>query len=363
MTAADPPVAPAALSQFLDEQLGGGPVPATLESLPGGGSCEVFALERGDQRWILRRAPAHANTKRAHDVLREYRILHAIHGCEVRVPRPIVSCDEPRVFDRPFYVMERVEGVPVRGSIPAAWVAAPDTQARAVEELIDALVEVHAVDWRAVGLGDLGKAEGFLERQVERWLAQLASYQGRDLPAAHELARWLDAHRPEGQSPTLFHGDYKLDNVLFTEDAPPRALAVVDWEMGTIGDPLIDLAWALIFHPVGGTMPLGTAGPEKFDLDRIPSPDAMVERYAQRSGRDVSAIDWYHVFARWKAAIVLEGSFAKWQRGESDKPVHEWFGPQADLLLESATGLVRSAAPTSNRLAPGGASTDQGAVP
>jgi aminoglycoside phosphotransferase (APT) family kinase protein len=336
-TAAAP--APAPLAAFLDAELGGH-VAATLEALPGGGSCEVFALDRGDSSWILRRAPAHANTRRAHDVLREHRILRALDGCAVRVPEAVVACDDPEVFDRPFYVMERIDGVPVRGAIPPAWVAAPDTQHRAVEELIDALVEVHAVDWRAVGLDDLGKPEGFLERQVERWLAQLASYQGRDLPAAHELAKWLDDNRPVGASATLFHGDYKLDNVLFAPDAPPRALAVVDWEMATIGGPLVDLAWALIFHPVGGTMPLGTAGPEKFDLSRMPPPEAMVERYAEGSGRDVAAIDWYHVFARWKGAIVLEGSFAKWQRGESDKPVHEWFGPQADLLLQSATDLV-----------------------
>jgi aminoglycoside phosphotransferase (APT) family kinase protein len=336
------PPAPAALEAFLDGELGGR-VPATLLALPGGGSCEVFALDRGDSAWILRRAPAHANTKRAHDVLREHRILRALDGCAVRVPRAVVACADPEVFERPFYVMERIDGVPVRGAIPAAWVAARETQHRAVEELIDALVEVHAVDWRAVGLDDLGRPEGFLERQVERWLAQLASYNGRDLPAAHELAGWLDRNRPVGQAATLFHGDYKLDNVLFAPDAPPRVLAVVDWEMATIGDPLVDLAWALIFHPVGGTMPLGTAGPDKFDLDRIPPPEAMVERYAERSGRDVSAVDWYHVFARWKGAIVLEGSFAKWQRGESDKPVHEWFGPQADLLLQSATALVERA--------------------
>jgi aminoglycoside phosphotransferase (APT) family kinase protein len=337
----------ASLAAFLDDQLGGHE-PITLEPLPGGGSCEVFSLDRGGRRWVLRRPPAHANTKRAHDVLREYRILHAIHSpaerrSAVRVPEPIVACSDASVFGAPFYVMERVDGEPVRGGIPAAWTADPGSQHRAVEELIDALVEVHAVDWQGVGLADLGHAEGFLERQVQRWLAQLASYGGRDLPAAHEIARWLEERRPTGQAPTLFHGDYKLDNVLFAPEAPPRLLAVVDWEMATIGDPLIDLAWALIFHPVGGTMPLGTAGPDTFALDRIPPPEAMVARYADRSGRDLSAIDWYHVFARWKGAIVLEGSFAKWQRGESDKAVHERFGPQADLLLESAAALVAGA--------------------
>lgn len=330
-----------ALAAFLDEQLGDHQ-PIAVEAMTGGGSCEVFSLDRGDDHWVLRRAPEHANASRAHDVLREHRILAALEGAAVRVPRPIIACDDTRIFATPFYVMERIDGVPVRNGIPAAWADAPETQHRAVEELIDALVEVHAVDWRAVGLTDLGRAEGFLERQVERWLAQLASYGGRDLPAAHDIGRWLDAHRPAGQAPTLFHGDYKLDNVLYATDAPPRLLAVVDWEMGTIGDPLIDLAWALIFHPVGGTMPLGTSGPHTFALDHLPSAEAMVARYAERSGRDVSSINWYHVFSRWKGAIVLEGSFAKWQRGESNKAVHEHFGSQTDRLLLSAAALIEA---------------------
>ena len=134
-----------------------------------------------------------------------------------------------------------------------------------------------------------------------------------------------------------------MDNVLFAPTSPPHLLAVVDWEMATIGDPLIDLAWSLIFHPVGGTMPLGMAGPHTFAIDQLPSADAMVTRYADRSGRDLSAMGWYHVFARWKGAIVLEGSHAKWQRGESANPVHEWFGRQADKLLSSAAELVEHA--------------------
>ena len=332
----------AALVRFLDDALGDR-APVTLTPMTGGGSCEVFALERGGERWVLRRAPAHANTTRAHDVLREHRILVALENTAVRVPRPIVACADLAVFGTPFYVMTRVDGVPVRGGIPETWVASPQTQGRAVEELIDALVEVHALDWRAVGLTDLGHAEGFLERQVERWLAQLASYGGRDLQAVHDLAGWLDEHRPVGQEPTLFHGDYKLDNVLFAPTSPPHLLAVVDWEMATIGDPLIDLAWSLIFHPVGGTMPLGMAGPHTFAIEQLPSADAMVTRYGDRSGRDLSAMGWYHVFARWKGAIVLEGSHAKWQRGDSVNPVHEWFGRQADKLLSSAAELVERA--------------------
>ena len=330
----------ATLTAFLDDELGGHE-PLRVEPMVGGGSCEIFAVDRPYERLVLRRAPAHASSSTAHDVLREHRILAAIADQGVRIATPRAACDDPSVFGSPFYVMARIDGVPVRGGIPEAWVAEPATQPGAVTELIDALVEIHSVDWRAVGLDDLGHPEHFLERQVGRWLAQLESYGGRDLPIAHEIGTWLDQHRPPEQPPALFHGDYKLDNVLFATDAPPRLLAVVDWEMASIGDPLVDLAWALIFLPApGATMPLGVHGEHTFSLDAMPSSSDMVRRYAERSGRDVDAMDWYHVFARWKLAIVLEGSYAKFVRGESSKPIHEMFGHQADVLLASAAELV-----------------------
>jgi aminoglycoside phosphotransferase (APT) family kinase protein len=330
----------ASLAAFLDEQLGGHE-PLRVDPMAGGGSCEVFAVERAGERWVLRRAPRHVSSATAHDVLREHRILAAVADAGVRIARPVVGCGDPAVFGAPFYVMQRIDGVPVRGDIPEAWSAQPATQGRAVEELVDALAEIHAVDWRAVGLGDLGHPEAFLERQVGRWLSQLASYGGRPLPVATDLGAWLEERRPPEQPAALFHGDYKLDNVLFATDAPPRLLAVVDWEMASIGDPLVDLAWAMIFHPEpGATMPLGVHGEHRFDVAAMPSSDAMIARYAERSGRDVSAIEWYHVFARWKLAIVLEGSYAKFVRGESNKPVHEYFGRQADVLLASAAELA-----------------------
>ena len=220
-------------------------------------------------------------------------------------------------------------------------------------ELVDALIDIHAVDWQRCGLGHLARPERYLERQVERWLSQLRSYSARPLPQAVSVGAWLDATRPPDQAPALFHGDYKLDNVLFAAEAPPRLLAVVDWEMASIGDPLVDLAWALIFHPGEGTMRLGMAKSPTFALGHLPSGDALVERYAAASGRDVSAIGWYHVFSRWKLAIVLEGSHAKFQRGESNKPVHEYFGRQADILLDSASDLTGHVSPTRSVRPPG----------
>jgi aminoglycoside phosphotransferase (APT) family kinase protein len=328
------------LEHFLDEVLGDR-IPINVTPMAGGGSCEVFALDRGPARWVLRRSPRHASSSTAHDVVREFRILDAIKDEPVSIARPIVSCDDPEVFGSPFYVMERIDGRPIRQGVPGGWAVAPETHGRALEELIDALVMIHAVDWRTCGLSDMAPGADYLSRQLARWLTQLDSYGGRDLPAARQISDWLHAHRPGDRPSTLCHGDYKLDNVLFGPDAPPRLLAVVDWEMAAIGDPLVDLAWALIFHPgPEGTMRLGMAKQPTFDVSHLPGRAQLVDRYATRSGRDTSTIAWYDVFARWKLAIVLEGSYAKFLRGLSDKPIHAHFGSQVDLLLGSAMTLI-----------------------
>jgi aminoglycoside phosphotransferase (APT) family kinase protein len=328
------------LREFLDSRLGDSSA-IVVEAMVGGGSCDIFGVQRGGDRWVLRRAPRHASSATAHDVLREFRILDAIKDEAVPIARPVLACDDPDVFGAPFYVMARIDGVPVRADIPSAWTANPQEQSQALDQLFDALVAIHAVDWRQRGLGDLAHSGPYLARQVDRWMSQLDSYDSRPLPSAARVATWLDEHRPVDQVPTLAHGDYKLDNVLFAPHAPPQLLAVVDWEMASIGDPLIDVAWAMIFHPgPEGTIPLGVSTSPGFDRSQLPTRSSLIARYAERSGRDVDGIDWYHVFARWKLAIVLEGSYAKFLRGESKKSVHEFFGKQTDVLLESAIRIV-----------------------
>ncbi len=333
------------LSAWLDDRLGAA-APIEVEAMKGGGSCEIFSVRRGDAHWVLRRAPARASSSTAHDVLREFRILDAIKDENVRIARPILACDDLAVAGTPFYLMEHVPGVPIRMTLPPAYADSSEAQGRALTELVDALAELHVVDWRRCGLGDLGKSEGYLARQVPRWIAQLGSYRCRELPAVDAVAQWLAERLPAEQPPALCHGDYKLDNVLYSLDLPARALAVVDWEMASIGDPLVDLAWALIFLPQeGNPLALGAAGqPGGFRLAGLPSEAELVSRYAARSGRDVAALDWYRVFSPWKLAIVLEGSFAKWRSGNSSNPLHEHFGSMADRLLARAEGLIAGGA-------------------
>lgn len=331
----------AKLAAWLDATQGGAR-PIEVEPLRGGGSCEIFSVQRGSDHWVLRRAPAHASSETAHDVLREFRILHAIRNEPVRIARPIAACDDPAVAGAPFYLMQFVDGVPIRGVLPPAYRDSVEAQAAALVDHIDALAELHAVDWRTCGLDALGKSEGYLGRQIPRWLAQLDRYRGRELPQARRLADWLAERLPAERPPALCHGDYKLDNLLFSRTLPARALAIVDWEMAAIGDPLVDLAWTLIFLPQpGNPLALGAAGqPGGFGLEGLPTEAELVERYAMRSGRDVSRLDWYRVFSPWKLAIVLEGSHAKHLRGESSNPVHAHFGAMADRLLARAAALV-----------------------
>ncbi len=332
------------LQRFLDDALGGSEA-ITVAPLSGGGSCEAFTIDRGPERWVLRRAPRHANVAGAHDVLREYKILDAIKDEPVAIARPVVACEDSAVFGAPFFVMQRVDGSAILTHVPVEWAATPAVQGRALEELVDALVAIHAVDWRACGLGDLAHSGDYLAHQITRWLDQLASYESRELPAAMRVAEWLGAHRPPEQPSALCHGDYKLDNVLFAPESPPRLAAVVDWEMAGIGDPLVDLAWALIFHPgAEGTIRLGTSKAPAFNVESLPDRRQCIDRYGRASGRDTGAIGWYDVFARWKLAIALEGSYAKFLRGQSDKPLHEFFGMQADLLLEAAEDLIENGA-------------------
>jgi aminoglycoside phosphotransferase (APT) family kinase protein len=330
------------LRSWLDGELGGS-VEIEVEALAGGGSCEIFSIRRGAEHWVLRRAPVRASSSTAHDVLREHRILDAIKDEDVRIARPIVACADPEVAGSPFYIMEFVDGVPIRHALPEVFSDSPSDQSLALTELIDALVEVHGVDWRARGLDGLGKPERYLERQVPRWLSQLDSYRCRELPEVDDIASWLSENLPTEQPPALVHGDYKLDNVLYARMRPAQILAVVDWEMASIGDPLVDLAWALIFLPEeGNALSLGAAGqPGGFQLPGLPTRSELIERYVAGTGRDVRALDWYNVFSPWKLAIVLEGSNAKLLRGESKNPAHKLFGPLVDMLLARAAKLVK----------------------
>jgi aminoglycoside phosphotransferase (APT) family kinase protein len=296
--------------------------PFQVERHRAGHSNETFFVRRSGQEWVLRRPPRGAFLPTAHDVLREHRVLVALADTPVRAPRPVLACADEAVLGAPFYLMERVEGVVVRDRLPSFL----DEAGRAAigAELVDALAELHAVDWLASGLEGWGKPSGYLERQVRRWAGQLqlATRYTRPLPDLVRVADWLSETVPPSPGSTIVHGDYKLDNVVLAPDRPVRVVAILDWEMATIGDPLADLGYLLSCWREEGDPPDPVLA-DQLELTRqpgFPSRAELVARYRERTGRATSDLTWYVVLATWKLAILLEGSYARHLAGMTDDP-------------------------------------------
>jgi aminoglycoside phosphotransferase (APT) family kinase protein len=291
--------------------------PLTVERITTGHSNEVFRVERGGHAWALRRPPRTPLSPTAHDMAREFRLISAFrtHDAAVPVPTPVALCTDPGVIGAPFYLMQLLDGIVVRGRVPSVFDCDASTRRELAFAMMDALAGVHAFDWRAGGLEGFGRPDGYLARQVPRWLGQLDRYRTRDLPEVDEAGKWLEANTPEMQAPTVIHGDYKLDNLMFEPSLPVRVQAVVDWEQSTIADPLVDLGWVLglWMEPGEGSgltgSPLGADAPTRQEL---------IDRYVAKTGRDVTNLAFYIVLGLFKLACVMEGSYARFKAGTSD---------------------------------------------
>ena len=299
--------------------------PLTLTRITTGHSNEVFSVERGALTAVLRRPPRTPLSPTAHDMAREFRVLQALCGSPgwhthspVPVPAPIACCTDVDVIGAPFYLMHRVDGVVVREALPAAFAGEPDAARACGFALVDALAGVHAFDWQRGGLDGFGRPDGYLERQVPRWLGQLARYKTRPLPEVDEAGKWLAARVPPAQAPGVIHGDYKLDNVMLAPGLPVELVAVVDWEQSTIGDPLVDLGWLLgLWTQPGDAAAVGGATPFAGRTD-VPSRRELLDRYADDTDRDLTHVNYYCVLGLFKLACVMEGSFARFRADTSD---------------------------------------------
>ena len=254
-------------------------------------------------------------------MLREARLLTAVEHADVRTPRVLLACDDESVIGAPFYVMERVEGDVIASALPPR-LDAEDERRRIGEELVDALIEVHAVDWEACGLEGYGKPTGYLERQLRRFGGLWEHNKTRELPVLDDLTAWLAEHRPESGPATIVHGDYRLGNVMFAPGTPARLSSIFDWELATIGDPLADVGYLIATWGQAGDAetPFAALG----GLTRgagFPTRDELVARYEAGSGRSMSNVRWYMTLALWKSAIFLEGSYKRPPRGHDRRPV------------------------------------------
>lgn len=322
------------LQKWMDERdLPGRGEPLEASFISGGASNEIFELKRGEHRLALRRPPRKVPKGRNETMLREYRVLHALRDTDVPHTHAYAVCEDTELLGAAFYIMGFVDGWSPM-NMGDTWPAPFDTDFEARKglayELVDAIAKLGQVDWRAAGLEGFGKPEGFLERQVDRWMHHLKGFQFRELPGLDIAAEWLRAHTPTSFRPGIIHGDYQFANVMFERGAPARMAAIVDWEMATVGDPLLDLAWVLMTWPDPGE----DRSQGYVDYEGMPTRDELMHRYASSSGLPVDEMDYYIVLARFKMACVLEGGYARFVQGGADNPKMEAFG---DVVLDMAS--------------------------
>jgi len=309
--------------------------------ISGGSQNEIYELRRGGLHCAMRIPPPTAPADRDNGIVREWRIIEALTGTDVPHTEAIAVCTDGSVLGRTFYLMAFVDGwspMEARGQWPAPFDRDLDSRRGLGFELVEGCALLSKVDWQAKGLQDLGRPDGFHERQVDRWTSFLERIKGRDLPGFDEAAAWLRAHKPLDYIPGLMHGDYQFANVMFYNGAPARLAAIVDWEMGTVGDPKLDLAWVVQSWPEDTSGSDGTVG-GYVDMTGLPTRAEVLNHYAKVSGRQVDDIDYYCVLAKWKLAVVLEQGY---QRSKG-QPSLQAFGP---IVLELMRGAAELAATT-----------------
>lgn len=334
-----------AVRAWMDGQsLGSGPL-TDVRPITGGTQNVMLRFDRDGRDYVLRRGPLHLRPRSNDVIARETRVLDALAGTDVPHARLIAACLDTEVMGGAvFYLMEPLDGFCASVELPALHAADADVRHAMGLRMVDALARLGAVDHAAVGLSDFGRPEGFHERQVPRWQAELASYDalqgypGADIGNVDAVAAWLDLHRPRDWQPGLMHGDYHASNVMFSR-AGPDVVAVVDWEMCTVGDPLLDLGWLLATWQLPG-------GPSEFGghLARaggLATPEELLARYAHQSPRSVEGIEWYVVLACFKLGIILEGTHARSLAGKAPLEIGEQLHRTTLRLFERAEDLIR----------------------
>jgi aminoglycoside phosphotransferase (APT) family kinase protein len=328
----------ARLGRYLDSALGGLDGPLAAELIAGGRSNLTYRLTDGRRRWVLRRPPLAHVLPTAHDMAREFRVIGALARTTVPVPEAVHLCTDPEVVGAPFYLMAEVDGVVLRGRREYATVP-PGAGAPIGAALVDVLADLHEVDPAAVGLADFGRPEGYLARQVARWWRQWEGSATRDLPVVAEVRDELARRLPASTATGIVHGDYRLDNVML-DASHERVVAVLDWEMATLGDPLTDVGMLFVYTDLvdRGTSPL-TPTPDP--ALGFPGAHALLERYAERREVDLDGIDWYVAFGYFKLAVICEGVHARFLQGKTVGTGFDRIGSVVPALVDLAAQTLR----------------------
>jgi aminoglycoside phosphotransferase (APT) family kinase protein len=313
------------------------PSDLSAEHVGDGHSNVTFVLSTGV---VLRRPPRGPLPPSAHDVLREARLLGALEPTPVRAPGVLAVCEDLEVIGSPFYVMEQIRGEVITTSIPDA-LDNPEQRNKIADELIDAVVELHAVDWTTIGLEGFGKPTGYLERQLRRFIGLWEINRTREIEEVETVGNWLRDNMPESPPATIVHGDYRLGNTMFADATPARLKAIFDWEMATIGDPLADLGYMMV-HWIRPGDRVGYFNLQSVtERDGFPERAEMIARYEQRSGRSMQALNWYVTLALWKAIVFMEGNYKRAISGATDDPYLKSFGEGVLELARRALDVSR----------------------
>ncbi|HLH00285.1 MAG TPA: phosphotransferase family protein [Bryobacteraceae bacterium] len=309
-----------------------------IEQFPGGHSNLTYLLRTPAREYVLRRGPLGPVAPKAHDMAREYKVLKAVHPFFPPAPEVFHLCEDPSIIGAIFFIMERRHGIVVRDRVPPELAVFPDYPRRVSRGFVDCLVALHSIDIVQHGLVALGKPEGFLERQVRGWFERWNRAKTEEIPLMDRIIQWLTDRLPASPPPTLVHNDFKLDNVMLNLQDPGRIEAVLDWEMATVGDPLVDLGlilcyWAQPSDP-GGTKASITAQPGWFTRGEL------IGRYAEKTGRDMSLISYYEVFAIFKLAVVLQQIYVRFHRGQTQDERFRHFDKRVHNLIDQAAALI-----------------------
>ncbi|MAT96625.1 MAG: phosphotransferase family protein [Anaerolineaceae bacterium] len=335
----------AKVAGYLRGKLPGSENELNVRQFGGGAANLTYLLDYGSHEYVLRRPPLGPVAKSAHDMAREYKVLSVLHQALPTAPRAFLYCADTDLIGADFFVMERRKGVVVRQTMPPQFADMPDAPRRMSEALVDALALFHAVDYAALGLSDLGKPEGFIERQVEGWYKRWRAarqFEGAEaVPEMDDAYTWLKENMPRSTKFSLVHNDYKLDNVMLASDDPGRLVAIFDWDMCTLGDPMTDLGALLCYwtEPTDPAYLQGIARMPPADLGFLTRRE-LVERYAAKSGRSIQNIHYYHTLGLFRLTVILAQIYIRFVRGQTQDQRFAAFGPMIPLMAKAAVDMM-----------------------
>lgn len=333
----------AKLEPFLRSHLSGEGQGITARQFPSGHSNLTYLITLGEREMVLRRPPFGTKVKSAHDMGREFRVLSKLHNAYPLAPAVLLYCDDDTIIGTPFYLMERLRGVIIRRDPPPALQLSAVAARQLSEAFVENLARLHALDYTVMGLADIGRPEGYLQRQVSGWIERYAGSKTHDFREVEPIATWMRQHMPPVAVATLIHNDYKYDNIVLNPEKPTEIIGVLDWEMSTIGDPLTDLGTALAYW-------IDPNDPEELQQirwgptaqDGSLSRAGLVERYAQTTRRDVSDMRFYLAFARFKVAVIVQQIYYRYHHGLTRDPRFAQMPGVVKALLRASLEACRA---------------------